>query len=69
MSHSASGLRVLAKTAILWLTVILLFASAYGALLSSRPSGPTLTFSSAHHDPVPTVVADTVRVTYDASGE
>ncbi|MHA6287973.1 hypothetical protein [Maricaulis sp. CAU 1757] len=39
-----------AKAALIWLTLALVFASAYGALLSSRPAPPALFVDSAQMD-------------------
>ena len=42
MAKADFALRVVAKSALLWLTAAVLFASVFGALFSARPSGPTL---------------------------
>ncbi|WP_203291017.1 hypothetical protein [Maricaulis parjimensis] len=48
MAKADFALRVVAKSALLWLTAAILFASVFGALFSARPSGPSL------------IIADTV---------
>lgn len=42
MAKADFALRVVAKSALLWLTAGILFVSVFGALLSARPSGPSL---------------------------
>jgi hypothetical protein len=37
MTRSGTGIRVVAKSAILWLTLGVVLASVYGALLSAQP--------------------------------
>lgn len=50
MAKAQFAISMLAKTALLWLTAALIFASLFGALLSARPDRPGLRFTSS--DPV-----------------
>ena len=45
MAKAQFAISMLAKTALLWLTAALIFASLFGAMLSARPDRPGLTFS------------------------
>jgi hypothetical protein len=47
MAKAQFAISTLAKTALLWLTAALMFASLFGAMLSARPDRPGLTFSSS----------------------
>lgn len=42
MAKAEFALRTIAKSALIWLTVAILFASMFGFLLSARPNRPTL---------------------------
>ena len=42
MAKADFALRVVAKSALLWLTAGILFVSVFGLLFSARPSGPSL---------------------------
>lgn len=42
MARTVFEMKTLAKTALLWLTAGVLFASLFGALLSARPDRPSL---------------------------
>ncbi|WP_300542553.1 hypothetical protein [Maricaulis sp.] len=53
MAKADFALRTIAKTALLWLTAGLLFASLFGALLSARSDGPGIRFREA-----PAIVAE-----------
>ncbi len=47
MAKADFALRVVAKSALLWLTALILFASVFGALFSARPSGPSLSIADS----------------------
>lgn len=47
MARPGAGVRLFAKSAILWLTVGVIFASVYGALLASKPSRASLVLPAA----------------------
>jgi hypothetical protein len=51
MAKAEFALRTLAKSALLWLTAALLFGSVFGALLSARPDGPSLSISQSAPEP------------------
>ncbi|WP_291843643.1 hypothetical protein [Maricaulis sp.] len=48
MAKAHFAISTLAKTALLWLTAALIFASLFGAMLSARPDRPDLSFSQSH---------------------
>lgn len=50
MARAEFALRTLAKSVLLWLTAALLFGSVFGALLSARPDGPSLSISRSAPD-------------------
>jgi hypothetical protein len=47
MARTGKGIRVVAKSAILWLTLGVVLASVYGALLSAQPNRHDLIVPSA----------------------
>ncbi|WP_323760859.1 hypothetical protein [Maricaulis sp.] len=47
MAKAQFAISMLAKTALLWLTAALMFASLFGVMLSARPDSPTLRFSQS----------------------
>ena len=47
MAKAQFAISMLAKTALLWLTAALIFASLFGAMLSARPDRPGLSFSQS----------------------
>ncbi|OLF75375.1 hypothetical protein AWH62_06010 [Maricaulis sp. W15] len=47
MAKAQFAISTLAKTALLWLTAALIFASLFGAMLSARPDRPGLSFSQS----------------------
>ncbi|WP_304074170.1 hypothetical protein [Maricaulis maris] len=47
MDKAQFAISMLAKTALLWLTAALIFASLFGVMLSARPDGPSLRFSQS----------------------
>ncbi|MAK64684.1 MAG: hypothetical protein CMF75_08105 [Maricaulis sp.] len=53
MAKADFALRVVAKSALLWLTAALLFASVFGALFSARPSGPSLLIAESSQSTSP----------------
>ncbi len=62
MAKAQFAISMLAKTALLWLTAALIFASLFGAMLSARPDRPGLSFTSS--EPVMVVgEVDTVAET------
>lgn len=52
MAKAAFGLQTIAKSALLWLTAGLLFASLFGALLSVSASRPSVSFAEPAPQPV-----------------
>jgi len=48
MAKAQFAVSMLAKTALLWLTAALIFASLFGAMLSARPDRPGLSFSQGN---------------------
>lgn len=52
MARANSSARVVAKSAILWLFVGVIFASVYGALLAAKPDRESLKFPSGAEAPV-----------------
>jgi len=59
MAKIEFGLGTLAKSAMIWLTAALLFASMFGALLSARPDRPSLTIAQPRLEAVAAVETDT----------
>jgi len=56
MARTDSGIKLIAKSAVLWLTVAAVFASIYGALLSTRTESRSLTFPASAPIPVVAVI-------------
>jgi len=56
MARTDSGIKLIAKSAMLWLTVAVVFASIYGALLSTRSESHPLTFPVSTPTPVVAVI-------------
>lgn len=52
MTKANSSARVVAKSAILWLFVGVIFASVYGALLAAQPNRDSLKFPAEAEAPV-----------------
>lgn len=52
MAKANSSARVVAKSAILWLFVGVIFASVYGALLAAQPGRDSLKFPAETEAPV-----------------
>ena len=52
MAKTGFGLEMIAKSALLWLTAGLVFASLFGALLSASADRSSVSFSQTAPDPV-----------------
>jgi hypothetical protein len=60
MAKSRSGVKLLTKTAVLWLTVGVVLASIYGALLSVQPETRPLILPETTAAPVVAVNEETI---------
>jgi hypothetical protein len=52
MAKAEFALQTIAKSALLWLTAGVLFASVFGALLSATASRPSIRFAESSPEPV-----------------